>query len=354
MNTPSTTTLAAPLALLLAPLLLAPSALAQESERPQGSDPTLEEWEVPWEQSRPRDPYVAPDGRVWFVGQRSHYAAVLDPMTGEFKKYDLPDGAGPHTVVVGSDGIVWYTGNRVGNLGRIDPATGDMEVFPMPDERARDPHTFAFDDGGDLWFTVQNGNFVGRFWRETGDVRLVEMPDNPDRPGSSTRPYGLKMDSEDRPWATLFGTNQLVMVDPDTFEPTYYELPDGARPRRLVIDSKDIVWYVDYARGYLGRLDPETGEVTEWANPSGEGARPYGVAIDSDDRVWFVETGVRPNRFVGFDTQLEEYISVVDVASGGGTIRHMYFDPKTNAVWFGTDVNTIGRAVLPPLRRVSD
>ena len=242
-------------ALVLALALAPASTLAQEAgrtaqpDRPTGPDPTLEEWEVPWEQSRPRDPYVAPDGRVWFVGQRSHYAAVLDPMTGEFNKYDLEDGAGPHTVVVGTDGMVWYTGNRVGNVGRIDPATGHIEVFPMPDERARDPHTFAFDNGGDLWFTVQNGNFVGKIWVETGDVRLVEMPDNASRPGSSTRPYGLKMDSKDRPWATLFGTNQLVMVDPDTFEPTYYELPEGARPRRLVIDSRDIVWYVDYAAG---------------------------------------------------------------------------------------------------------
>ena len=97
-------------------------------------------------------------------------------------------------------------------------------------------------------------------------MRLVEMPDNPDRPGSSTRPYGLKMDSEDRPWATLFGTNQLVMVDPGTFEPTYYELPDGARPRRLVIDSRDVVWYVDYARGYLGRLDPDQATHSIWTS----------------------------------------------------------------------------------------
>ena len=341
-------------AISLAVLTTPKSAHSQDPDRPQGSDPTLQEWQVPWEQSRPRDPYVAPDGRVWFVGQRSHYAAVLDPATGEFKKYDLPAGAGPHTLVVGDDGIVWYTGNRVGNLGRLDPATGDIEIFPMPDERARDPHTFAFDAAGDLWFTVQGGNLVGKFWRETGDVRLVEMPDNPGARGGSTRPYGLKMDSRDRPWATLFGTNQLVMVDPKTFEPTYYELPEGARPRRLVIDSKDIVWYVDYARGYLGRLDPESGEVTEWANPSGEGARPYGVAIDGDDRVWFVETGVRPNKFVGFDTRREEYISVLEVKSGGGSIRHMYFDPKTKTVWFGTDANTIGRAVLPPVRIVSD
>lgn len=30
---------------------------------------TIEEWPVPFEKGRPRDPYVAPDGSVWFVGQ---------------------------------------------------------------------------------------------------------------------------------------------------------------------------------------------------------------------------------------------------------------------------------------------
>ena len=48
----------------LAPVLAAPaSGLAQESDDAREFDPTLEEWQVPWLESRPRDPYVAPDGR---------------------------------------------------------------------------------------------------------------------------------------------------------------------------------------------------------------------------------------------------------------------------------------------------
>ncbi|MDX1429049.1 MAG: hypothetical protein R3282_02125, partial [Rhodothermales bacterium] len=60
----------------------------------------ITEWEVPWASSRPRDPYVAPDGRVWFVGQRSDYAAVFDPSTQEFSRFDLESGAGPHNLIV--------------------------------------------------------------------------------------------------------------------------------------------------------------------------------------------------------------------------------------------------------------
>jgi len=310
---------------------------------------SIDEWEVPWERSRPRDPYVAPDGRVWFVGQVSHYAAALDPETGEFDYFDLLEGAGPHNLIVADDGFVWYAGNAAQHIGRLDPSTGEIERIPMPDPRARDPHTLLWNHDGDIWFSVQQGNFIGFLDVDTREVTLVEAPVR-ESDGGSSRPYGIKIDSQNRPWIALFNTNKLATVEPGSFELTSYDLPEGARPRRLEVDSRDQVWYVDYARGKLGRLDPLTSEVTEWDNPSGERARPYGMAIDTDDRVWFVETGVQPNRFVGFDPLTEEFFSQADVPSSGGTIRHMYYDSETNVVWFGTDANTVGRANLPPLR----
>jgi virginiamycin B lyase len=312
----------------------------------------IEEWTVPWEASRPRDPYVAPDGRVWFVGQRSHYAAVLDPASGEFTRYELLEGAGPHNLIVDGEGVVWYAGNADRHIGRLDPATGDIERFDMPDERARDPHTLLFGDDGEIWFSVQGGNFVGRFEPTTGHVDLVEAPTAEGRGGqpSSSRPYGIKLDSRGAPWIALFNTNKIATVDAATMEMTTFDLPDPtARPRRLEVDSQDRVWYVDYANGRLGRLDPSTGDVREWDNPGGADARPYGMAIDGDDRIWFVETGHQPNTFVGFDPDTEQFFSVTEVGSGGGTIRHMFYDAEHNVVWFGSDANTIGRATLPPL-----
>jgi len=314
----------------------------------------IREWQVPWEDTRPRDPYLAPDGRVWFVGQRGDYAGVLDPETGEFDRIDMPEGAGPHNLIVDDEGIVWYAGNRAANIGRIDPATEEIELYPMPDPGARDPHTLEFDGDGGIAFTVQSGNFVGHFEPETGEVRLTSAPTTEGRAGRSSgvRPYGIKMDSDGDAWIALFNSNMLGRLDIETMELETYESPrPDARLRRLVIDSQDQVWYVDYAGGKLGRFDPETGEFKEWDNPSGDQSRPYGVAIDADDRIWFVETGVQPNKFVGFDARTEEFISTTDVPSGGGTIRHMYYDRGNNVVWFGADTNTIGRATLPPLRR---
>jgi virginiamycin B lyase len=59
-----------------------------------------------------------------------------------------------------------------------------------------------------------------------------------------------------------------------------------------------------------------------------------------------VESGLRPNRFVAFDPATESFLAATDIPSGAGTVRHMVFDPRTRAIWFGTDAGTIGRAKL--------
>src|SRR5690606_23192901 len=135
---------------------LAPDAGAQTPTHPE-----LQEWEVPYAASRPRDPMVGPDGNVWFVGQVGNYVAMLDPEEGTFERFPLPEGAGPHNLVVDPSGTIWYAGNRAAHIGRLDPETGEVEQFVMPDAAARDPHTLTFDSQGDIWFTVQGGNFIG-------------------------------------------------------------------------------------------------------------------------------------------------------------------------------------------------
>ncbi len=212
----------------------------------------------------------------------------------------------------------------------------------MPDPEARDPHTLVFDGDGGIWFTLQNSNMVGRYDRPSGEVDLVRVPT------PTSRPYGIIVDASGRPWVCEFAGGKIATVDPGTMAVTEYELPRAeARPRRLQITSDGAVWYVDYAGGFLGRLDPGTGEVEEYAMPAGAGARPYGMAVDEGDRLWFVETGPNPNRFVGFDTETRAFLEGADVPSGGGSVRHMFYDAGRNAVWFGTDANTIGRADLP-------
>jgi virginiamycin B lyase len=302
----------------------------------------ITEWLVPYEESRPRDPFVAPDGRVWFVGQRTDYAAVFAPQTGEFERFDLPEGTGPHNLIVDSDGTVWYAGNRAAHIGKLDPVTGEIEQIATPDPPAGDPHTLVFAPDGNIWFTVQGGNVVGLLQTTTGEMRLLPVET------ARARPYGIVAAPNGRPWIALFGTNKLATVDTETMRLSEIALPrNDARPRRLVLTSDGNVWYVDHAKGFLGRYSPTNGRFEEWEMPSGSSSRPYAMAVDDRDRLWIVETGVTPNRFVGFDPATGAFFAATEIESGGGSVRHMHYDQRTQSIWFGTDTNYLGRAQLP-------
>lgn len=303
---------------------------------------TITEWAVPWPDTRPRDPYVAPDGQVWFVGQGGHYAARFNTADDSFQRYELPPGTGPHNLIVGADGIVWYAGNRKAHIGRLDPASGVIKQFPTPEDQAKDPHTLIFAEDGHIWFTAQFGNHVGRLNPNTGEVKMVAVPTE------RARPYGIDLDSHGQPWVVLLGSNKLATIDPQSLTLSEIELPrEGARPRRIAITSDDMIWYVDYQEGYLGCYDPSNKQFREWRTPGAERSGPYAMGTDAEDRLWFVETWQKPNRLVGFDPEIGQFFSLSDIPSGGGAVRHMYYDEKTNSLWFGTDTNNLARAQLP-------
>src|SRR3954470_6964675 len=111
------------------PLLLATVSLSLATGLLPAQGPTraplqVTEWKVPWEKSRPRDPYVDAQGKVWFVGQEGNYVAYLDPANGSFKRYEIEPGTNPHNLIIDKSGRVWFSGNRNGRIGRLDPVTG--------------------------------------------------------------------------------------------------------------------------------------------------------------------------------------------------------------------------------------
>jgi len=319
---------------IAAAALLSPAAVSAQTV-------PITEWTVPWADTRPRDPYPDQQGRIWFVGQAGNYVAYLEPATGSFKRFEIDKDSHPHNLTVAADGQVWYTGNTNGTIDRLDPGTGKITRYPLPRDLG-DPHTLANDGRGHLWFSVQGGNAVGRITMADGAIRIVRMPQE------GSRPYGIAIDSKGRPWFDEFGANRIGTIDPTSFALQEYSLPErGSRPRRIAITSDDRIWVDDYPRGKLVRFDPATKSFKEWAAPSAARSLPYAMTVDDQDRLWLVETGVQPNQLVGFDPRSERFFSLTPIAQSGGlTVRHMVFDPRAGALWFGTDANTIGRAVV--------
>lgn len=298
------------------------------------------EWPVKSTDGRPRDPDVAPDGSVWFVGQVNDYVGQLDPQTGEIQYFDIPD-AGPHMVIVDDNGIPWYAGNKDRHIGKLNPQTGEVTRFEMP-EGIDDPHTLAWTDAGNIWFTAQHSGYIGHLDVTSGEVKAIKVP------GDNMRPYGLVLDDNDRPYVAFMGDNAIGQVDTQSMTVKILETPDeDSIIRRIDKTSDGRIWWTDASMGHLGVYNPQTDEMRQWQTPAGEAAGLYAMTVDDQDRVWYVETAPQPNRFIGFDTHSEKFISIDEVPSGGVTVRNMMFDKARRAIWFGTDAHTIGRARVP-------
>ena len=92
------------------PALIAIAALALQAAL---SPPAAHAAEASYYQlppgSAPHDVAPAPDGAVWFTGQRKGFLGRLDPKTGKTEEIPLGPGASPHGVIIGPDGAAWVT-----------------------------------------------------------------------------------------------------------------------------------------------------------------------------------------------------------------------------------------------------
>lgn len=299
----------------LAYAFLSVALLATLAAKKQGI--VIKEWDVPTANSRPHDPAVAPDGSLWYTGQRANKLGRLNPASGQFKEYPLrtPD-SGPHGLVSDRDGNIWFTAISKGYIGKLNPDTGDIMEYRAPGGREIDPHTPVFDHEGILWFTNEESDVIGRLDPKSGAMKLIAVPT------PHAVPYGIVVNSKGVPFFCEFGTNKLASIDPKTSAVTEYPLPQGARPRRLALASDDTIYYSDYARGYLGHFNPATRKVEEWPSPGGSGSEPYGIAVSPDGLVWYSESGVKPNTLIRFNPKTKAFSST-PVPSGGGVIRNM-------------------------------
>src|SRR5882757_495104 len=110
------------------------------------------------EGANPHDVAPAPDGTVWFTGQRQGFLGRFDPKSGNVDKVPLGPGAAPHGVIVGPEGAAWVTEGGQNAIARVDPATKTVKLFPLPkDFPGANLNTPAFDKKGIVWFTGQSG-----------------------------------------------------------------------------------------------------------------------------------------------------------------------------------------------------
>ena len=76
----------------------------------------------------------APDGAIWFTGQRNGTLGRLDPRDGSSKLISLGKGAAPHNVTIGPDGAPWVTEGGQNAIARVDPGDHKVTLFRLPEK----------------------------------------------------------------------------------------------------------------------------------------------------------------------------------------------------------------------------
>jgi YVTN family beta-propeller protein len=82
----------------------------------------------------PRQPAVAPDGRVYLTDHDRGTVSVLDPVADEpADVVEIPVGDGPRGIAIAPDGTTAYVVNELsGTVSVIDTATGSAQGPPIP------------------------------------------------------------------------------------------------------------------------------------------------------------------------------------------------------------------------------
>ena len=200
--------------------------------------------------SHPHDVAPAPDGGVWYTGQRDGTLGHLDPATGVVTTIPLGTGSAPHGVITGPDGNAWITDGGQDAIVRVDAQTREVTTFPLPgNRRGANLNTAAFDGDGILWFTGQTGIY-GRLDPGTGEVAVFDDPEG-------RGPYGITATPSGEIWYASLAGSHIARVDRATGQATVVEPPtpnQGAR--RVWSDSRGRIWVSEWDAGQVGVHDP--------------------------------------------------------------------------------------------------
>ena len=280
----------------------------------------------------PHDLVLDANGQVILTGMFSDDMYSLDPVSGEFTRYDLPPNANPRAVEIDAQGAWWIVLGNPHQVARFDPQTEELTTYSI----GMYAHSIAIDAAGNVW---ANGHFkanpgqVVRIEPQDGAIQAFDIPDN-NTSNLTGRPisYDLRVDANDVVWGSDLNWNRIYKLEPQTGEVIHYELPDSTSgPRRFDFDADGNLWIPEFSGGRLAMFNPDNETFTEWTPPT-KNAEPYVVKVDKQrNRVWIGYAAA--NRVARFDPATETFIEY-PLPTPFALIRHLAVDEATGDVWF--------------------
>ncbi len=188
------------------------------------------------------------EGAVWYNGHFTYEPEVVgrvDAASGQVRQLTVPRhpndalapaGPVPYEIRVGPNGWVWGSELQGNRVFRLDPASGSFRLYTMPDTWSG-PRRLDVDATGIVWIPAYSANGIYRLDPSSGGIMWIQMPT------PNTLPYVVRLDETGAVWIGTAAADAIFKLDPESLEFTMYPTPSrGALMRHMAIAPNGDVW----------------------------------------------------------------------------------------------------------------
>jgi virginiamycin B lyase len=226
---------------------------------------------------------------IYVTGQNMHRVAKFDYAGTLLKYFKMPDGSGPHGILLDKKGRLWVSLEFHGKVVRLNEDDGSIEEeidvrlyakgAATPINTA--PHGIGLDaDGETIWFTGKRTSTIGRIGPDKS-VEHFELKN------LAALPIFLSAGPTGGIWGTeLFQSAILHITNGGAVKEFAIPTPNS-RPIAVIPDpSEKFMWFTEEAGVHVGKIDME-GNITEFTVPM---LQPNDIlaslAFDRENNLW--------------------------------------------------------------------
>jgi virginiamycin B lyase len=212
---------------------------------------------------------VINERHIYVSGQNMHQVAKCD-YTGQVIDYfKMPDGSGPHGILLDKQGRLWVSLEFAGMVVQLNDEGKivkkvDVHIYaqgaPKPINPA--PHGIGLDaDGETIWFTGKRTSTVGKI-NPDGSVEHFQLNN------LAALPIFLSAGPDGTLWGTELLGSAILNVSGDGTVREFTIPTPNSRPIAVIPDpSEPFMWFTEEAGAKVGKIDM-AGNITEFPVPA--------------------------------------------------------------------------------------
>ena len=206
---------------------------------------------------------------IFVTGQNMHKVAKFNYKGELLTHYEMPDGSGPHGLLIDAKGQLWVSLEFHGLVARLDDNGNivekiDVKIHAKGAEKPINtaPHGIGLDaDGETIWFTGKRTSTLGKI-NPDRSVEHFELPNLSSLPiFLSAGPGGI--------WGTELFSSAILHKPQNEEKVKEFKIPTAnSRPIAVIPDPDGTsMWFTEEAGVRIGKVDPE-GHITEYTIPA--------------------------------------------------------------------------------------